>query len=290
MDDTVNLPRPLVTTDWLENALGASDLRILDCSIVMRATDEGGYTFAPGLEEWQASHIPGSAFVDIQNDLSHPMASAPLMLPPAKDFGAVMARAGVGTGTRTVLYDRSNHAWAARVWWMLRAYGYDAVAVLDGGWTKWTAEGRPASNEVPAHPQATFDAILQPDLVADQQRVQAASNDGVKTLINALSPEEHSGATCRFPRRGRIPGSVNVYCQSLIDATTNSYLPPAELRARFEAAGVSVDAPSITYCGAGIAASSDALALAVLGNDQVAVYDGSLSEWTSDPDLPLEVD
>lgn len=287
MTENTALPRPLVSTEWLAANLDADDLRIVDCSVVMRATDEG-YTFAPGREEWQAGHVPGSAFVDIQNELAHSGSPLPLMLPEAGHFAGVMEGLGIGEGTRTVLYDRSNHAWAARVWWMLRVHGYDDVAVLDGGWNKWVAEDRPVSRQAPPRRRGRFPIAFRPELVASREHVVEALDRPDTLLINALSPAEFEGSTSRFPRAGRIPGSVNVYCQSLVDPETHCYLPPERLR---EAFGAAADAArAITYCGAGIAASSDALALAVIGRDDVAVYDGSLSEWTADPELPLESD
>ena len=111
---------PLISTDWLQGNLNQADLRIIDCSVVMRSTDDGGYTFAGGEDEWRAGHIPGSAFVDVLQDLADEDSSLPMTLPAPQRFATTMERLGVGDGTRTVLYDRSNHAWAARVWWMLR--------------------------------------------------------------------------------------------------------------------------------------------------------------------------
>jgi len=287
---TTDLPRPLVSTAWLADNLGAPDLRVIDCSVVMRKTDDGGYTFVGGLDEWQEGHIPGAAFVDVLKELADPGSPLPMTLPPAGQFAAVMGKLGVGPGTRTVLYDRSNHAWAARVWWMLRAFGYETSAVLDGGYRKWTAEDRPAGTGDHEYPPASFSATARPELIASRDQVRAALDAADALIVNALSPEEHAGTTSRFPRAGRIAGSVNVYCQSLVDPETNAYLAPDEIRRRFESAGLARDSKVITYCGAGIAASSDALALAVIGHHEVAVYDGSLSEWTADDSLPMETD
>jgi len=281
---------PLVTTDWLQDNLAQSDLRIIDCSVVMRPTDDGGYTFVGGGDEWRAGHIPGSAFIDVLQELSDDTSPLPMMLPTPERFATVMERLGVGDGSRTVLYDRSNHAWAARVWWMLRVHGYESAAVLDGGWNKWLAEGRSVSSEVPNHKPCRFSVQLRSERVATREDVQNAMSDSASILINALSPEEHSGESTRFARPGRIAGSVNVYCQSLVDADDFSYHSTDQLRQIFSAAGAEPDQPVITYCGAGIAASSNALALHLLGYQDVAVYDGSLSEWAADPELPMETD
>jgi thiosulfate/3-mercaptopyruvate sulfurtransferase len=174
---------------------------------------------------------------------------------------------------------------------MLRACSFEAAAVLDGGWQKWQAEGRALATQQGRYPEAAFEPRFRPELFASRERVLGAIARTDVTLVNALSPEEHRGTKpVRFPRRGRIAGSMNVYCQSLIDPDAKTYLPRERLRELFAAAGVDDSREAITYCGAGIAASSDALALTLLGVPTVAVYDGSLAEWTADPMLPMETD
>ena len=280
---------PLVSTDWLAANSRRPELRILDCSVVMRTTPDGGYAFVGGREEWTQAHIPGSVFVDVLGELAAKDNPLPMMMPGIEDFAAAMEGHGVGEGTQVVLYDRSNHAWAARVWWMLRVCGFDTAAVLDGGWQKWLAENRPASAAPAAYPRGAFRPRLRPELFASKQQVLDSLARPDVTLVNALSADEHRGAApTRFPRAGRIAGSRNVYCQALIDPTAKTYRPVPELRELFEPTGALNAERVITYCGAGIAASSDALALTLLGVRDVAVYDGSLAEWTADPTLPME--
>lgn len=283
------LPSPLVSTDWLEAHLDELQLRILDCSVVMRTLADGSYSFVGGREEWREAHIPGSVFIDVLAELAAKDTPLPMMMPSAEEFAATMAGHGVGVGTAVVLYDRSNHAWAARVWWMLRACGFDAAAVLDGGWQKWAAETRPTSKAATTYPRGNFRPRVRPELLATKQEVRESLGKREVAIVNSLSPEEHRGtAPTRFPRAGRIAGSCNVYCQSLIDPVTKTYWPATKLRELFAHTRALHAERVITYCGAGIAASSDAFALTLLGASQVAVYDGSLAEWTADPTLPME--
>jgi thiosulfate/3-mercaptopyruvate sulfurtransferase len=281
---------PLVETTWLAANLAAPDLRIIDCSVVRQDNPDGSYSFVTGRPAWEQAHIPGSIFVDVPGELSDPQAATSLMMPPIADFARIMGRKGIGDDTTVVLYDNSNHAWAARVWWMLRVCGFDKAAVLNGGWQKWRAEGRPVSTTPTAYPAAQLTPRPRPELMADKQTVRAALGNKDVSLIYALSPAAYSGAAKLFARAGRIPGSKNVYCEFLLDPNTLTYLDLDRLRALFAPTGALDAGKVITYCGGGIAASSDALALTALGLKHVAVYDGSMAEWTADPALPLESD
>ena len=178
--------------------------------------------------------------------------------------------------------------WAARVWWMLRAFGFDHAAVLNGGFKKWTGERRPVAADPGERPARRFVARPRPELIADKAAVLAGIGDGATCVLNALSEEQHRGGGVNYGRPGRIRQSVNVPARDLVDPATHAYLPADVLRRKFEAVGALAASRVITYCGGGIAASSDAFVLALLGRDDIAVYDASLSEWARDPALPME--
>lgn len=278
---------PLVETDWLAAQLTDPTLRVFDCSVTLVPV-EGGVRPESGRAAWAAGHIPGSGFADLIADLSDRGNPLPFMMPPATQFAGAMGRYGVGAGTRVVLYDSGAHMWATRVWWMLRAVGFDAAAVLNGGLMKWKAEGRPLSTAAAAYPAATFAPRPRPELFVDKQHMRdSLRTDGV-CMLNALSADEHSGRSSRTARPGRIPGSGNVPAMSLIDPATGAYLPLQTLREKFRAAGALDGCRVVTYCGGGIAATSAAFTLVRLGAPHVAVYDGSMVEWSADRSLPME--
>lgn len=287
---TFRNPQWLIETADLATQLDDPALRILDCTVHLRPTADGGVRPESARADWARGHIPGSDHADLPGDLSDPDSPLPIMMPPPQQFAAAMSRHGVGEGTRVVLYDMGGGTWAARVWWMLRAFGFDAASVLNGGWTKWTAEGRPVSRDPPDHPPAQFIARPRPQLIARKQDVLDALTQPHTRLVNALSPDEFAGRVTRVARPGRIPGSINVPAAALRDPATNALRPAEELRALFRQAGVQDQAPVITYCGGGIAAAADAFVLALLGFEDIALYDGSLLEWTQDGAAPMETD
>jgi thiosulfate/3-mercaptopyruvate sulfurtransferase len=287
----MNLAHPeyLVSTEWLAGRLEDPALRVLECTTLLHPLPDGGFRAESGRATWASGHIPGSGFADLTGDLSDQTSSLRFMMPSPDRLATAIGALGVGAGTRVVLYDRAVNMWAARVWWMLRAIGFDDAAVLDGGWRTWTLENRPVSTAPCAYPPGRLVARPRPGLFADRATVLAGVGDTATCLVNALTEEQHRGSGgVHYGRPGRIAGSVNVPARSLVDAKTHAYLPADELRKHFEASGALDAGRVIAYCGGGIAASSDAFVLAMLGHDRVAVYDASLSEWARDPSLPME--
>jgi thiosulfate/3-mercaptopyruvate sulfurtransferase len=280
----------LMSTDQLEAQLGDPQLRVFDCTVLIEFGPDG-VVLRSGREAWEREHIPGAGFLDLIEELAAPHPTLHFMLPPAEQFSAAMAAHGVADDSRVVLYDSQNSAWAARMWWMLRAYGFDAATVLNGGFTKWTAEGRATSAAAPSYPRAVFTPSPRPDVFVGKDAVLAAMSDGGACLINALPEPMHRGEGPPIPgrRQGHIPGSENVPAENLLDPQTREFLPDEELQAALERAGALGADRVITYCGGGITASSVAFALRLLGHEEVSVYDASLEEWATDPSLPIEV-
>ena len=283
-------PQHLVETDWLAQHLEDPGVRVLECTVFLHPADvPGGYRVESGRAKWAEGHIPHAGFVDLPEELSDRTSKLRFMMPPAAQFAEAMGRAGVGDGVRVILYDRAVNMWAARIWWMLRAFGFDDAGVLDGGWKKWTVEQRPVGTDAGTRPARTFTPRPRPALMADKAGVLAALGESSACVLNALSEEQHRGTGgSTYGRPGRIAGSVNVVARELVDPATHAYLPADVLRAKFQAVGALDAKRVVTYCGCGIAASSDAFILTLLGRDDVAVYDASLSEWANDPAMPME--
>jgi thiosulfate/3-mercaptopyruvate sulfurtransferase len=286
-------PEYLIETDELAARLGDPDLVILDSTTHLIPDPKITYTVKPGREDFEKGHIPGAQFVDLQADLSDNTGrygKLRFMLPSAKAFAAAMGRFGVGDDSRVVLYSTTAPQWAARVWWMLRNYGFDNAAVLNGGFQKWAREGRPVETG-PARPRPLAEFTVREDrkLMVGKEAVRDAIGDVGVCTINALSREQHTGTGGNvYGRVGRIAKSVNVPAASLLDPQTGALLPAEQLRAKFDAVGAFSKPRAITYCGGGIAASTDALALVMLGHPDVRLYDASMSEWSNDDTLPME--
>jgi thiosulfate/3-mercaptopyruvate sulfurtransferase len=288
-------PEYLVETSWLQQHLEDPGLRVVDCTHYLpNYFDESAARHiekVSGRKNHENGHIPGSVFVDLRDDLCDP-ANDRFMYPmcSATQFAATMSRLGIGPDTRVVLYDDMLNIWAARVWWVLRSFGFEGAAVLNGGWKKWVSEGRPVTTVATTPAPAQFVCNPRSGLIADRSEVLAAIGQADTCLLNSLDPDEYAGrGTVRYKRPGHIPSSVNVSFLGLIDPATQTYLDADALHGQFEKVGALSADRVITYCGGAIAACSTAFAMSLLGVENIAVYDGSMTEWAADPSLPLAV-
>ena len=277
--------KPLIEPEWLEEHLGDPDLRVVDATVQIKLWPFP--RIRSGRRGFKRSHIPGAAFADLL-ELSDPRApSYTFTMPSARRFAEYMGRLGIGDGTRVVLYDARETMWATRLWWMLRAFGFDDAAVLNGGWTAWRLENRPISSQPCTYASAAFNPRPRPELIVGKEQVLSAIDDTGTCIVSALGRRQHRGERNEYGRRGHIPGAMNVTAWQILDRKTQRYRPIEELRELFRPI---LDAERvITYCGGGVAASSDAFVLHLLGHRKVTIYDGGLIEWCANSDLPLEL-
>ncbi len=285
-------PGALVSTAWLHEHLDDPDLRVFDCTTRLVADETGRrpYVARPCLNEYEAGHIPGAGYLDLQKDFSREDSPFGMTLAEPADVAAAFARSGIANRSKVVLYGRRGVSWPARFWWMLRWLGFDDAAILDGGQERWESERRALSRSPCAYPEATLQTRLRGELFVGREQVLGALHRPDVCIINALGADVHSGAVTAFQRPGRIPGSINVPQKSLLDPESGRFKEPQAIRRLFVEAGADGQKAFLVYCGSGIFAAVDAFWLHQLGYDKVAVYDNSMSEWGADATLPIECD
>ena len=271
----------LVSTEWLANEMGASDLRIVDCTKHLADTGRDP------LAEYEAGHIPGAVFMDL-GDLVDSNAPVENTLPPAEKFASRMQSLGLGDGSRIVLYDDSAVKTAARAWFMLKMFGAHDVAILDGGIAKWKAEGRALAQGKETLRHRHFTAWQDDKDVRTKANMLANLHSKAEQVLDARGAARFTGDD-KDPRpnvaAGHIPGSKNLPYTALYNAD-GTFKDKAGLKAAFEGAGIDLAKPVTTTCGSGITASVLLFALDLIGKEDTALYDGSWSEWGADPDTP----
>ena len=268
----------LVSTEWLATHLGQPDLAIVDSSLFMHGTGRDAAA------EFHDAHIPSARFLDI-DAVSDPSATSPHMLPSAQEFARAMEKLGVGSEDRIVVYDNSPLRSAARGWFTFRHFGAGQVAILDGGFQKWTAEGRPTESGEATPRQASWTAKELSGDVIDKAELLGCGAPQVfdargKSRFEGTEPEPRPGLAS-----GHIPGARNLPFGSLYNED-GTFRPAKELRRLFDDAGMAPDAPFAASCGSGVTACSLIFAAHMLGGDTARLYDGSWTEWGADPSTP----
>ena len=274
----------LVDTAWLAARLNAPDTRVVDGSWHLPTAGRNG------AREYAECHIPGAVYFDI-DDIADGDSGLPHTVPSAEKFSSRVRKLGLGDGSRIVVYDTGNWMAAARVWWMFRLFGHNDISVLDGGLAKWRAEGR-AVEDAPVMPKERhFTARMNTLMLRDIGQMLANLESPSEQVLDVraagrfkgVDPEPRAGL-----RGGHIPGSLNLPYSGLFDSETKQMLAPEALRAAFIGAGVDLAQPVVTSCGSGVTACVATLALHLIGHRDLAVYDGSWSEWGGRDDTPID--
>ncbi|WP_156255808.1 3-mercaptopyruvate sulfurtransferase [Sandarakinorhabdus oryzae] len=276
----------LVSTDWLAAEMGKSDLRIIDATLFLPAP--AGSPGRNARAEFEAAHIPGAVFFDIEevSDASNPL---PFMLPPAEKFASRCQALGLGDGSRIVVYDNSPLKSAARLWWMLNLFGAHEVAILDGGFAKWQAEGRPVESGKPIVRHRHFTVWADKALVRDMAQMTDNLRGKAEQVVDARSAARFAGAEPEARpgvRPGHMPGAKNIPYTAFYNED-GTFKSPDAIKALFEDAGIDLAKPLVATCGSGITAAVLAFGAALVGKANVPIYDGSWSEWGANPHNPV---
>ena len=285
----MNKPPMLVSTDWLENNLYSTNLRIFDCTVWLKPQQKKIYKIFTGRSDYDKEHIPNSDFLDIL-EISNKNSNYDFMMPNLKSFSNIMSLKGVGPGTHVILYSRENIQWATRVWWMLKSVNFLNVSVLNGGFDRWKLEKKIVSKLPVKYPKNNFKGKTQSGFFCEKKDVINNIESKKTIIINALRKSLHYATeNINYGRPGHIKNSINIPSNKMINKNTYLYKSKKELREIFNKYNVLNKEKVIAYCGGGIAATNLAFALTMIGFKEISVYDASLNEWAKDNRLPLEI-
>lgn len=280
-------PEYLISTDSLAAKIAAGDqgLSVFDATVSL-VPAETGYKAISGLADYDKGHIPTANFMDLMVDLADTSSGFGFTLPTADQLQQSYRQLGIDNESEIVIYSSGHMMWATRAWWMLHSCGHKKVAVLDGGIAKWLTENRAVTTDKADVAHGDFEVDFDNKVWADKSQVLAAIGDGDICTINALAPDVHSGdAKMSYGRKGHIKGSQNVFYDDVLQ--DGCFRNAEQLNEVFSQQGILQKPKVIAYCGGGISATIDALALKLVGHKDIAVYDGSMSEWVADESLPM---
>ena len=280
-------PEYLISTAELEARLKDPKLRIYDATVYLKPSDDGPYQAESGEQTFQAGHIPGAMFLDLVVAASDTTTGLGFSLPKPAQLESLLRSLGIDNESEVVIYSTDNMMWATRAWWLLHYCGPPNVRILNGGFSAWVKSDFNVSNQAIDYPNGSFTVDVKVDRFADKASVFNAIGDGAVCTVNALAPAIHSGESAiSYGRPGHIAGSINVFYDDLLD--DGYFRQSEELKEVLADNGLLKSSKVIAYCGGGIAATINAFACLLVGQEQVAVYDGSMSEWAGDESMPME--